>query len=292
MSPVISLKALSLGKLSLFFCPLEHELLTSEQANSIRRWLPEDELTKVSRYIQLSARDKGLMVRGFLRGILSLVAKETGVNGESVSPADWRFEYGKQGKPKLVSEQQAQSGLLFNISHSGDWLVVAVMEKTEHHKINELGVDIERCRQTTNIYPILNHYFTLEESKALLALPNDKQRERFFDLWALKESYIKAKGLGLALSLKSFSFDFSGIKKEKLDLFAKGRCIDVLPLFENIQLNLHRGESVKSADTWSVLFGKLNEEYRFAVSVDIDSKLDTHAQKIDITALLKEFESN
>ncbi|SQH75873.1 4'-phosphopantetheinyl transferase family protein [Shewanella benthica] len=292
MSQSISALEFDKGKLCLFFCPLEDELLTSAQADSIRRWLPEDELTKVSRYIQLSARDKGLMVRGFLRGILSLVAKETGANGESVSPADWRFEYGKQGKPKLVSGQQAQSGLLFNISHSGDWLVVAVMGKTAHHNINELGVDIERCRQTTNIYPILNHYFTHDESEALLALPNDKQRERFFDLWALKESYIKAKGLGLALSLKSFSFDFSGVKKAKLDLFAKGRCIDVLPLFENIQLNLHRGESVKLADTWSVLFGKLNEEYRFAVSLDLDSRLDIHAHKMDIKDLLNEFESN
>ena len=292
MSQSISAQEFDKGKLSLFFCPLEHELLTSEQADSIRRWLPEDELTKVSRYIQLSAKDKGLMVRGFLRGILSLLAKEACSNAGSFSPAEWRFEYGKKGKPKLVSEQQAQSGLLFNISHSGDWLVVAVMRKTEHHKINELGVDIERCRQTTNIYPILNHYFTLEESEALLALPNDKQRERFFDLWALKESYIKAKGLGLALSLKSFSFDFSGIKKKKLDLFAKGSCIDVLPLFGNIQLNLHRGESVKSADTWSVFFGKLNEDYRFAVSLDIDSKLDIHAHTMDITDLLNEFQSN
>lgn len=161
------------------------------------------------------------------------------------------------------------------------------MGKAEHNNISELGVDIERCRQTTNIYPILNHYFTNEESEALLALPNDKQRERFFDLWTLKESYIKAKGLGLALSLKSFSFDFSAIKKKKLDLFAKDTCINVLPIFEEIQLNLHRGESVKLADTWSVLFGKLNEDYRFAVSVDVDSKLDIHARKLEITELLK-----
>lgn len=285
MSPVISSQSLSLGKLSLFFCPLEHELLTSEQADSIRRWLPEDELTKVSRYIQLSARDKSLMVRGFLRGILSLVAKE------AVSPADWRFEYGKQGKPKLVSEQQAQTGLLFNISHSGDWLLVAVMGETEHHHISELGVDIERCRQRTNIYPILNHYFTHEESEALLALSDDKQRERFFDLWALKESYIKAKGLGLALSLKSFSFDFCAIKQQKLDLFEKGSRIDVLPLFENIQLKLHREESVTLADTWSVLFGKLNEEYRFAVSVDTNLRFGVYAQKMELTALLTALES-
>lgn len=291
MSQVIFPQESDKGKLSLFFCPLKHELMTPFQADVIRGWLPEDERTKVTRYLQLAAREQGLMVRGFLRGILSLLAKDTSLTGESLSPQDWRFEYGKKGKPKLISEQQASSGLIFNISHSGDWLVVAVMQRSEGQSICELGVDIERNRQSTNIYPILDHYFTHEESEALLALPNDQQRERFFDLWALKESYIKAKGLGLALSLKSFSFDLSEIKTTTLALFEQETCIDDLGVNENIQLNLHQGDLVKSADDWSVLLGKLNEDYRFAVSVDANLRFGVHAQKIELAALLKSIES-
>jgi 4'-phosphopantetheinyl transferase len=33
---------------------------------------------------------------------------------------------------------------------------------------------------------------------------------RFYDLWALKEAYIKARGMGLAIPLASFSYHFHG----------------------------------------------------------------------------------
>ncbi|BAJ01177.1 4'-phosphopantetheinyl transferase family protein [Shewanella violacea] len=295
MSPVISPKALSLGKLSLFFCPLEHELLTFEQADSIRRWLPEDELTKVSRYIQLSDRDKGLMVRGYLRGILSQVANGSIASNshvhcenqsEDISPWEWRFEYGTKGKPRLIDEQRAKTGIEFNISHSGGWMLVAVIKQAQGEPVLELGVDIERYRQSTNIYPILNNYFTQNESDALLSLPEDKHRDRFFDLWALKESYIKAKGLGLALSLKSFSFDFTKMKAKELAANIEGESAKILNLFEGIGLNLQRGESIKSLDSWSVLFGNLNQDYRFAVSVGPVDSLSVVTHRINLAKLV------
>lgn len=290
MSQGNSVQGLTAGKLNLFFCPLENELLTPEQFELIKRWLPEDELAKVSRYIQLSARDKGLMVRGFLRGVLSLVAEQSSIDGGEFLPEDWQFEYGKKGKPKLVASQQVRSGLIFNISHSGDWLVIAVVCQTESHAMNELGVDIERYRESTNIYPILNHYFTTEESESLLALPNNKQRDRFFDLWALKESYIKAKGLGLALSLKSFSFDFSEAKTADLNVIANHEIERTLTIHNGIQLALNRGETIIRQNNWTVLFGQLNQDYRFAVSIDTATTLRVEARKLLIGELLQQGE--
>ncbi|UXM83599.1 4'-phosphopantetheinyl transferase superfamily protein [Shewanella seohaensis] len=132
-------------------------------------------------------------------------------------PQDWCFEYGAKGKPSLNHEQFLSTGIEFNLSHSGDWLLIALAQdddKGENANTAQprlgLGVDIERARASTHIYPILNHYFSAIETEGLLALEGeDAQRQRFFDLWALKESYIKATGLGLAQSLKSFGFDLA-----------------------------------------------------------------------------------
>ncbi|MCL1138584.1 eicosapentaenoate biosynthesis 4'-phosphopantetheinyl transferase PfaE [Shewanella pneumatophori] len=173
------------------------------------------------------------MVRGYLRALLS--------QHSEIRPNEWRFEYGDKGKPRLSDAQFAQTGVHFNVSHSGDWLLVGICtadnkgasqaskEETDSASI-EFGVDIERCRNSTNIHSILSHYFSESEKRALLALPEALQRDRFFDLWALKESYIKAKGLGLALSLKSFAFDFSALSETFLGVNAPkslSHCVDI-----------------------------------------------------------------
>ncbi len=276
-----------LQKVKLYFCPIKQLSLSAAEVELVRGWLPEDEINKVERYIQLSARDKGLMVRGYLRGILSKVANS--VREEShgnISPSEWRFEYGKKGKPCLVDEQKLATGLTFNISHSGDWLIIAVA--THDTASMELGVDIERYRQGTNIYPILNNYFTSQESQELLALSEPQQRDRFFDLWALKESYIKAKGLGLALSLKSFSFDLSPVVSCEHTLSLAGGAQGKLAGLSGIKLSLHQDDRVITATDWQVAFGRLDSEYRFAVSLNTSEPLMLDMVELDISSLLEQ----
>lgn len=261
--------------------------MTLEQAAFIREWLTEDELKKVSRYLQAKDRDKGLMVRGYLRGILSLCSAVD----LKIVPQDWRFEYGEKGKPELTSELSARTGIKFNISHSGDWLVVALINVHQASMIDdaciELGVDIERSRESTNIYPILKHYFTQVETDALLALPGSCQRGRFFDLWALKESYIKAKGLGLALSLKSFSFDFSQMIETTLLLKDSGDKVKKCRSFEHIDLNFHHQDmSIHEAKNWWVYLAKLDEQYRFALSVSNVDKVTLVTETLSLQSML------
>ncbi|PMG42196.1 hypothetical protein BCU91_08770 [Shewanella sp. 10N.286.52.B9] len=243
-------------KINLFFCPLTTAVLDQETTSLVSSWLPADETQKVNRYIQQSAREKGLMVRGYLRALLSRFA--------DIKPNEWVFEYGEKGKPRLTDLQFQQTGLGFNISHSGDWLLVAIYQTNAPMQAFELGADIERRRDSTNIHSILNHYFSEPEAAALLALPAVEYRERFFDLWTLKESYIKAKGLGLALSLKSFAFDFQSAEKSELKL-NKGA---VIPLQFNVSLRLINDdkERFEIENQWHCSLGKLNESYRFAIS--------------------------
>jgi 4'-phosphopantetheinyl transferase len=75
-----------------------------------------------------------------------------------------------------------------------------------------LGVDAEYLLRPGETVSIAERFFSPRETRALLALSTAKQRERFFSYWTLKESYIKARGLGLALPLEQFSFLLDGDK--------------------------------------------------------------------------------
>jgi phosphopantetheine--protein transferase-like protein len=179
--------------------------INSSQSEQLLKCHSDDEQAKVARY-QPKNRNNALIVRAGLRHVLSL---HSALSHGTFSPEQWQFDYGKQGKPELTAAQYAQTGINFNLSHSGDWLLIGVLQAPAHGKRYALGVDIERRRDSTNIHTILKRYFAEAEISDLLALDASKQRDRFFDLWALKESYIKACGKGLAMVLASFSFDIN-----------------------------------------------------------------------------------
>ena len=73
-----------------------------------------------------------------------------------------------------------------------------------------LGVDVESVEAREADVDGLDRYFAPEESAALRSLPPAARRRRFFELWTLKESYIKARGLGLAIALDAFRFEPTG----------------------------------------------------------------------------------
>lgn len=95
------------------------------------------------------------------------------------------------------------SPLRFNLSHTEGLVVLAVAE-------TDVGVDVEWLDRPGRTVELADRYFAPAETAALRALPVDQQRDRFFDLWTLKESYIKARGLGLAIPLASFTFSGFG----------------------------------------------------------------------------------
>lgn len=98
------------------------------------------------------------------------------------------------GKPYLTGVDDFH----FNLSHSGDWVVCAVDNMP-------IGIDIEKIHDVD--LGLSKRFFSEEEHKYLISFDDIiKRRESFFEIWTLKESYIKADGRGLAIPLNSFSF--------------------------------------------------------------------------------------
>lgn len=100
-----------------------------------------------------------------------------------------RFERGQRGKPSLPSAKP------FNLSHSGDYAVLAVSS-------GSVGVDLERIRPIDWVKISARFFHPFE--RAFLAESADPQAA-FFWIWTLKESYLKAEGLGFSVSPARFS---------------------------------------------------------------------------------------
>ncbi|HEY0827258.1 MAG TPA: 4'-phosphopantetheinyl transferase superfamily protein [Bacilli bacterium] len=111
------------------------------------------------------------------------------------------FAINQYGKPSLIGRTEMQ----FNLSHSGDWIVCAVSS-------NPIGIDVEKINVVD--LSIANRFFSKEEQTALFSRSEEEKLPYFYELWTLKESYIKAIGKGLSEPLNQFTIhtDSNGIK--------------------------------------------------------------------------------
>ncbi len=155
-------------------------------------FLSADELARHARYLVPDAARSFLAARILVRSVLSLYAP--------ISPSAWRFEPNRWGRP-YIANPDAPPGLLFNLSHKPGLITCLVGCG------RDLGVDVEDASANRPyLREIAQRFFSATEVARLVALPEAQHVRRFFELWTLKESYIKARGIGLSLGLSKFSF--------------------------------------------------------------------------------------
>ncbi len=185
------------GSLSVWLCR-DAEPDAAAAIAECRDCLSDEELARMARFRFPALRRQFAIAHGLVRHVLSLFHPQ-------VAPRDWRFDTGAQGKPEVAA---GLPRIGFNLSHAEGLVALAVAhDETGVFSGDPVGVDVEQAAR--NIGPgIARRYFAPEEVADLEALPEPEQRDRFFALWSLKESYIKATGFGLSLPLDSFSFAF------------------------------------------------------------------------------------
>lgn len=106
---------------------------------------------------------------------------------------------GALGKPYLEKER-----ICFNLSHSEEMVMCAISSK-------EVGCDVEKV--TDIDLEIAKRFFYTTEYEAIKAAQSEAERRNmFFRLWTLKESFMKATGLGMKLPLDSFRIGIEGGK--------------------------------------------------------------------------------
>ena len=155
--------------------------------------LTESEREQVGRFYFERDRIRYLATRILVRSVLSQYA--------DLEPSAWRFEVNAYGRPQIANPGGTSDRLHFNISHTHSLIVVGVTKDAA------IGIDVENVIGRPAALEIAPRFFAPSEAAALAKLQHEHQHERFFEYWTFKESYIKARGMGLSLPLDAFSFD-------------------------------------------------------------------------------------
>lgn len=160
-----------------------------------------DEREQAERFTSDRRRREYVCAHGLVRAALSRLAPQ-------VAPAEWRFEKNRHGRP-YISGPPSPERLHFSLSHTDGFVACAVSS------CERVGVDVEATDRPVSHLEIARTFFSPAEHADLISLPPEQQRDRFFDLWTLKEAYAKARGLGLRLPLDEFSIHIApGGKRE------------------------------------------------------------------------------
>ncbi|MGB7984765.1 MAG: 4'-phosphopantetheinyl transferase superfamily protein [Terracidiphilus sp.] len=141
--------------------------------------LSADERDHSGRFRFEQDRVRSIVGRGGLRQILSSYCR--------VPPHAIQFHTGSHGKPALLRPFTA---LEFNVSHSGDCVLIAVTSGVP------CGVDIESDRANTPEVWITEKFFCPREVEWV-----SRNEKGFLRIWVIKEAIIKATGLGLSIPL-------------------------------------------------------------------------------------------
>lgn len=151
--------------------------------------LSDAEMVRANRFVAYNDRQRFIVAHCFLRTILASYLHSR--------PEDLQFQENPYGKPALLN-CVGEERIHFNLSHSNDFVLVAINNR------DEVGVDVEYIREI-DVEEIATRFFSTLEVEKLRAMPTDMRRTAFFHCWTRKEAYIKARGEGLSLPLDQFS---------------------------------------------------------------------------------------
>ena len=154
-----------------------------------RGLLDPGESARAARFTVDHPRRVFITARAALRRVLG---ERLGRDPESLA-----FTLGPHGKPDL----DPPSSLKFNLSHSGDTIVIALTEGIE------LGVDVEELGRVTPTERLARRFFAEREARAVEEAVEADRNRVFFHCWTAKEAVLKATGSGLTVPVREVEVD-------------------------------------------------------------------------------------
>lgn len=171
------------------------------------QWEPsEAEFTKAISLVQLEEKERiGRFVfkkdaRASLAGRLML---RKFINEYGDIPYDCiKLSRDRNGRPFI----DGNINLQFNVSHQGSYTVLAGEVGNVLLGIDVMKLEYTGGKELKDFFRIMNRNFSPSEWNAIKSGTDTEQTVKFCRHWCLKESYVKAIGVGITVDLAKISF--------------------------------------------------------------------------------------
>jgi len=163
-----------------------------QEPSTTHHWLArleDHERIRYAAYGTSAARREYLATRALARTAL---AHYSGQPAECL-----RFRTDHLGRPGMTSP--SMPGLFFSLARTRE-LAVGLFTFDQ-----DVGIDVELVAPIEAV-EMARRFFSGEELSELSRLDEDARLSRFYELWTLREAYLKARGIGLSLPLDQLVF--------------------------------------------------------------------------------------
>jgi len=130
--------------------------------------------------------------KDYIRSLLSSALLYYALDKNGIDKKDIIIEKSPMGKPFLKNSKDFKN-IDFNITHSGDWVACAIDS-------GGIGIDIEQIKDIN--FTEFEEILSPKETEYI----NGKLKN-FYQIWTLKESLLKALGVGVNKDLSSFTVE-------------------------------------------------------------------------------------
>jgi 4'-phosphopantetheinyl transferase len=162
---------------------------SAAQLSEFSHLLTGSEQARGSRFVREPDLQRFALGRAATRALLSRYLRRPAAGIDLVADAN--------GKLRLQSAAAADQPMIhFNLSHSGDWVVVAFSRACA------VGIDVEATAERAASADLIAYVMGDREQQQLQSLPAARQRAGFFKCWTSKEAFMKGYGVGLTAALK------------------------------------------------------------------------------------------
>lgn len=168
------------------YCVINDHHISRDIWEGLENFSDEWKLIRIRKYKRREDYENALIADALARYAL---LEATGVRLQKKP-----FLYNEYGKPYVETSDTFR----FNVSHSGRLIVCGTDKK-------DIGVDVQ-LMENIELPDIARRFFAPQEYHMLCNAEESARKALFYDLWTLKESYIKALGKGLSIKLDSFAF--------------------------------------------------------------------------------------